>query len=205
MAANLVDGRDDSGRMDGRAARAERTKDAVVDAMLALIEEGDVRPTAARIAEQAGVSLRSIYQHFADLEELFTRAADRQMERMQQLAGPLPCEGALPARIHAYAEQKARLLETAAPVRRAALLAEPFSPSIAGRLAWAREQYRQELERVFAAELNACATAERAELLAALCVATGWLAWESLRRHQGLSPEQARSAMARLLMGLLRS
>src|SRR4051812_40199139 len=44
---------------DGRNVRAERTRKAVVEALLELLDEGDVRPTAERIAVRAGVSERS--------------------------------------------------------------------------------------------------------------------------------------------------
>ena len=55
---------------DGRASRAARTRIAVVDALLALNEKGNLRPTAREIAAEAGVSLRSIYVHFDDVESL---------------------------------------------------------------------------------------------------------------------------------------
>ena len=54
-------------RIDGRLARSARTRHAVVDALLDLLGEGDLRPTAARIAERAGVSLRIVFHHFEDL------------------------------------------------------------------------------------------------------------------------------------------
>ena len=53
MAADLA------AHVDGRLGRGTRARTAVVDALLDLIEEGDLRPTAPRIAERAGVSLRS--------------------------------------------------------------------------------------------------------------------------------------------------
>ena len=67
--------------MDGRIARGARARAAIVDALLALIEAGELRPSAARIAERAGVSLRSVFQHFKDVESLFAAMADRQRER----------------------------------------------------------------------------------------------------------------------------
>ena len=70
--------------VDGRSARAERTRTAIVDALISLLEEGDLQPTANRIADRAGISLRLIYHHFGDLESLYRavghahqRAADR--------------------------------------------------------------------------------------------------------------------------------
>ena len=63
--------------LDGRAARALRTRNRVVDALLDLVDEGDLRPSAADVARRAGVSLRSVFQHFDDLETLFRVAGER--------------------------------------------------------------------------------------------------------------------------------
>jgi len=190
-------------RVDGRLARSERTRTAVVDALLALIEEGDLQPPAPRIAERAGVSLRSVFQHFADLEALFAAAADRQTQRIKGLARRVPRSGSLPVRLHAFVAQRVRLLETISPVRRAALLMEPFSAEVAGRLRQARALGYAEVEQVFAAELTAHATPQRRELIAALSVTSSWPTWEALRQHGGLSVEQARKVMTRTLAALL--
>jgi hypothetical protein len=56
---------------------------------------------------------------------------------------------------------------------------------------------------VFAGELARCPAAERRELEAALCAASGWTAWEVLRAEEGLSVELAGAAMRRTLRALL--
>src|SRR3989442_631472 len=104
--------------VDGRTARAHRTRRAVVDALLALIEEGDVRPTAPRIAERAGVSLRSIFQHYTDLETLFAELTNRQLERLGEVARRLPRDGPFEERLDAFVTQRAKVLELLTPVRR---------------------------------------------------------------------------------------
>src|SRR5437870_4843088 len=81
--AALVTLVDTGASADGRTARGQRTRAAVVDALLALLEEGDLRPPAPRIADRAGVSLRSVFQHFADRETLFAAVAAAQLERMR--------------------------------------------------------------------------------------------------------------------------
>ena len=55
---------------DGRTLRSLRTREAIVDATIGLLEDGDLRPTAPRVAERASVSVRSVFQHFDDLETL---------------------------------------------------------------------------------------------------------------------------------------
>jgi len=183
--------------------RSAGTRTAVVDALLTLMEEGILRPAAPRIAERAGVSLRSIFQHFPDLESLFAAAADRQTERIRARARPISPAGPLGDRVAAFVAQRARLLEQISPVRRAALLMEPFSGEVAGRLRQARRAGRREIERVFAAELAERSSVARRELLAALAVASSWSTWEPLRRHQGLSVDRARKVMGRMIHALL--
>ena len=199
-----MQGAAESAVADRRMARSAATRAAVVEAMLGLIQEGDLRPTAPRIATRAGVSLRSVFQHFADLDALFAAAADRQTERILRLARRLDADGPLERRLGVFVAQRARILEDIAPVRRAALLMEPFSTEIGKRLSHARRLGRAELQRVFAPELAACAAGARGEVLAALAAASGFSTWEALRTHQGLSIAGAERAMALLLGALLR-
>src|SRR3954465_13491178 len=118
--------------LDGRSARADRTHRALMEAMLALLDEGDLRPTSAAIAARAGVSVRTLFQHFPDRESLFQGAALVQAERIGAMIEQLPPpEAPLDERVHAFAAQRARVLERVSPVRRAALQLEPSSPTIA--------------------------------------------------------------------------
>ncbi len=196
-----ADARDAS--RDGRAARSQRTRDAVVEALLDLIEAGDPRPTARRVAEQAGVSLRSVYVHFEDLEDLFIAAAGRHLERMVELATPIPADGPLPERIEAFAAQRCRILERVAPVRKAAVLQEPFSPALARVLELARKGARDEVGTVFTPELDRYGAVDRKRLLDAADVAASSATWETLRKHSGLSAETAYDVVALMLTALL--
>lgn len=189
---------------DGRVARSERTRAAVVGAALALIGGGDLRPTAARVASRAGVSLRTVFQHFQDMDLLYVTAAEQQNQRMSSLLAPPPPNGPLDVRIEAFVAHRARLLEAITPVRRAALLSEPFSDVLATRLRATRLLAKRDVERAFAPELRALPAAERREVAAALTMATAWPAWESLRAHQVLGVRRARDVMSRTLRALLK-
>ena len=83
---------------DGRSARSQRTRNAVVDALLDLNREGNLRPTAREIAERANVSLRSVYVHFDDLEDLFLAAAKRHAELVSGMLIEVPATGPLRSR-----------------------------------------------------------------------------------------------------------
>ncbi len=190
-------------RLDGRLARSARTRHAVVDALLDLLGEGDLRPTAARIAERAGVSLRLVFHHFDNVETIYNELADRQEERVKPLAVPIRVTIPFARRVEEFSAQRGRLLETISPVRRAAVLSEPFRPVLAKRLKHARDLMRAAAIAAFAPELSKLAADEKRAATAALDVVTSWVAWEQMRRHQGLSETEARSVMATAIRALL--
>src|SRR5215475_1552310 len=66
---------------DGRVVRGERNRQAIADAMLAFYDEGELRPSAAQVAKRAGISARSVHNHFADMESLRAEVAQRQWAR----------------------------------------------------------------------------------------------------------------------------
>jgi TetR/AcrR family transcriptional regulator of autoinduction and epiphytic fitness len=188
---------------DGRTVRAERTRRALVDALLALLDEGELRPTAERIAERAGVSERSLFQHFRDREQLYEAVARQQYERLMPTLKPVDASLPLSDRLDAFVEQRARIYELSKGVRRAALLLEPDSGAVAGWLATARKTKAADAERVFRRELERAPEAERPALRAALVSATAWTAWESYRFHQGLGAGRAKAAMRASIAALV--
>ena len=192
-------------KIDGRTARARRTREAIVDAVLGLLDAGDLRPSVEDIAARAGVSPRSIFQHFGDREALLRAVGMRQTERVSQIVEHLPDTGPFDERLEAFVEQRARVLEFITPVRRSAVLNEPFSEGSQSGLQAFRAFKRAEAERVFAPELDARPAAERKEVVRALGAATDWNTWEALRAHQGLSVADARAVMRRTIGALLRA
>lgn len=192
-------------KIDGRRARGERARSAVVDAILDLLQEGDLKPTAERVAERAGVSLRLVFHHFADLEALYAAAADRQFERLRPLIKPIPSDGAFEQRLEIFLRQRVRMWERIAPIRRASLLFEPFSKELSRRLDDARTFAREEAAAVFRQEIENFPRTARAEVVGALDAASAWQTWEVLRRHQRLSIENARRVTARIISALLNS
>ena len=191
--------------VDGRNLRAERTRTALATAYLDLLTEGDLRPTAERIAERAGVSPRSVFKHFPDRESLFAAASEIQEGRVREVVGEPPDASApLDERLDAFVDQRARFHEFVAPVRRSALLTEPFSRVVAEKLRMAREAGAAQVDHVFAQELDAVRGRARVDLRAALCATAAWPTWESLRRHQGLPADRARAILRDMLAAQLK-
>jgi TetR/AcrR family transcriptional regulator of autoinduction and epiphytic fitness len=188
---------------DGRASRSARTRAAVVEALLALIEGGNLRPTARQIADEAGVSLRSVYVHFDDVESLVIAAAGRHHERLEALRTPCQTTGPLGERITSLTERRRTMYEEGAQVRRAAVLQEPFSPALSRVFDLGRAAMRAEVEIVFAAELDELPEDERPQLAAALEVAISSGTWDSLRTRHDLPPDEAAALVQNMLRAVL--
>jgi len=189
--------------LDGRLARSARTRRAIVDALRALHHDGDLRPTAPRVAERAGVSLRTVWQHFNDLESLLIEAGQRDYEIALRYVTPIDADVSLPDRLRQLVSQRGRMYEALAPVWRAARLQEPFSPAIRRNRDRLLDASRDQLERVVGTELAALPDDARQSVWAALQVATTWSTWESLRGELGLTVEDAEQAVFILVSNLL--
>lgn len=187
---------------DGRAARAVRTRTQIVDALLSLLEEGDLQPPANRIAERAGISLRLIYHHFGDLESLFSATASREAERLASRATPIDYTLPLPERIDALVEARTNMLEWLTPVRRAALLQEPFSAELQAARTRFVDLAELEVRHAFAAELAALPEDQRETVVTAIHGVLLWGHWNDLRIN-GRDEDQARAAVRAILRALL--
>lgn len=187
---------------DGRVRRGERNRDALVDALLGLLDDGIARPTAREIAERAGVALRTVFAHFDDVESLYAAIAVRQRERLAPLFEPIDSSGSDDHRVESLVAQRVELFEQIAPVRRASLLHAPDSPELTRRLAEINRALRAQVAECFDPEL-AAAGRRRGDLLAALDVAASWETWDGLRRVQGLSVVAARRTLRLLVSRLL--
>jgi AcrR family transcriptional regulator len=181
-----------------------RNEDAAVDAILDLLYEGEIEPTAQAVAVRSGLSIRSIFRLFQDMEALHAAAIERHMARVIPLLAELPTFGPLDERIAALAADRARFYEAVAPVRRMAVRRAERSPVIAERLAWAGRYFRRQVAEIFAAELSAeDRPSGDGELLEGLDAATSWEMWDRLRRAQGLSVEAARQVVVATASALL--
>jgi AcrR family transcriptional regulator len=198
-----MNGRDVDAPVDGRAARAQRTRDAIVTACTSLLLDGDLRPTAPRIAERAGVSVRSVFLHFEDLEQLFTAVADRFFARTSRQVARIDPDAPLERRVADIVTERGRLFEVVTPMRRAAYVHAPTSVVLASRLRIAQEFLRSEVSRTFAPELTAREEDDRLELLDALDATLSWSSWDTLRTMMGRTPEAARAVLERSVLALL--
>jgi AcrR family transcriptional regulator len=194
---------DGSEPADGRAARSHRSRRAIVEAMRALHAEGDLRPTAPRVAERAGVSVRTVWQQFSDMEALLVEADRRDEEILRSLMERIDPDQPLAARVALFTAQRARIFEEMTPSWRAARIHAPFSAELTRSKARTLAQGKAELEQVFAPELAQLTRKRRQQLLDGLYAISIWSFWESLRTELGLGPQQARELLRVTFTALL--
>jgi TetR/AcrR family transcriptional regulator of autoinduction and epiphytic fitness len=189
--------------VDGRTARADRTHKALVDAFLQLVDAGNLRPTTDEIAERAGVSPRSVHQHFPERDALLIVAFERRYRQAFERIAPIPPDQSFDYRVAAVVRQRARVWELVSGSHRAMSAREHLSTEIAASLARLRQRERTELVSVFGPELDELRRVDRARAVAVLTAAVALPTWESLRVHQRLSIAEARDGLHRVLKSLL--
>lgn len=99
---------DDDG--DGRTLRRTRNRRSVIIALLDIVREGQLDPSVADIADRAGVSHRSVFRYFDDINDLVRTAIDHEIERAAPLAMiPDLGKGSLDRRIDSWVDSRLRL------------------------------------------------------------------------------------------------
>lgn len=192
-----------SGAVDGRYARSERSRQAMVDALLDLLRSGTIRPSSAQIAQRAGVTQRTLFNQFGDMDSLITACASRQTERVLGLL-PDAGDGSLEERVERYCDGLAVLLDETMHVRWAVVTSPTLMASASAAVSTARQFVRRRLTEAFATELDPLTNAVVAEVIEALEIETDPVVWRMRRIQQELSSAQARAVVARSILALLR-
>jgi AcrR family transcriptional regulator len=190
--------------IDGRTARRDRNRELVLDAVLELFAENQLAPNAADVAARSGVSLRSVYRYFEDIDALVQAALDRHLERIAPLLQvENPGVGSLDDRVARFVTARMRLYEAAAPTMRAALVRASVQPLLAERIVWARNRLREQTEAMFAPELAARPAAERRAVAATLDTLSQFESAEHLRVARGYTLAQTTDILRRSFTALL--
>ncbi len=188
---------------DGRRLRRALNREAVVDALLSLYDEGNLRPGTDRIAERAGISPRSLFRYFDDTDDLAREAIARQQARaMPLLLLGIEADAPFDDRVRALVEQRFRLFDGIGQAAYVARLRAPFQPAVAESLETTRAFLRNQIRVLFATEFAALGD-QAGDALAAADVVTSLESGQLLIADQGLSREQAKSVITRALSVLL--
>ncbi len=184
--------------VDGRIARGERTRKAVVSALLSLYEENNLTPTIDDIASRVGVTSRTIYHHFEDHEAIAEALREHQRPLIAPHLAAQPSR-TLDARVQGLSAPRAELFELVAPVRRAALANMHRSARMRKSQASMASRLRRQVATTFDTELSQLDDDLRAETLEILDLYLSWDTWERLRRWQRLSVTRSKALVRDLV------
>lgn len=190
-------------RIDGRRLRSERTRQLIIDAYLALVQERSAVPTAAQVAERAGYSVRSIFERFPDLQALRVAVTDQAIAEGRAQSALRHLDGDRATRLRLHVETRGRSCERWLPLWRVLTTDRDASPDLQQRIARIRELILQRVETVFEVELSSVPDGERRQILIAIEALIEFESWARMREMFGLSFEEACTALIHALDSLL--
>lgn len=171
---------------DGRTARRDRNRTAVLDAVIELFDEDDLSPGVHEVARRSGVSLRSVYRYFDDVDALIAAAIERQYELSRpHFTIPRLGQGPLDERIGRFCKARVELFTRVRTVFVAATVRARLDRQVADGLDWSRKQLRRQTEAMFAPELDALDDADRQMTFVTLDVLSQFETLELLRETRG--------------------
>jgi len=183
---------------DGRKIRANNSRQKIVDAMLSLVRDGDIAPSAENVASTANVGLRTVFRRFTEMEVLYREMI---IEVQKKYIPPvLP-----PFSSHQWQQQllelmdrKAMIYEKIMPYRVAAQFHKHHSSFIQNNLIkW------HGIERKILAEILPNKIVKDVALFNALELTLSLNSWLQLRLEQGISPKQAIKTKKKMINALL--
>lgn len=183
---------------DGRRLRSERSRGQIIDALFGLIREGDMNPSAARVAERAAVGQRTVFRHFEDMDSLFGEMAEQiQTEVMPIVLAPYASSD-WRERLGELVKRRSDVFERIFPVRVSANLRRFQSRFLMDEYRRGIMFERQTLKAILPAEILADPV-----LLDALDVVTGFHSWRRMRQDQNLSQQEATRVMMLMVERLI--
>jgi AcrR family transcriptional regulator len=188
-------------RTDGRNRRAAETRRKIIEAAKAMIDETSEAPTVVGVARRAEVSVRSVFQHFKDVQSLFVTVVDAVSQDLV-VPPPTPSTKPLEARIESVVSGLTEVFDQIVPLR---VAAGQFvgHPALVERGLTLRQELRVATFEVFAPEFAQLSEQAREQLADAIGAALSLDAWIVLRRRDELSVERARAVWSLTLSALL--
>lgn len=183
---------------DGRRQRSERSRAQIIEAMFSLIREGEMSPSAARVAERAEVGLRTVFRHFEDMDSLYVEMAERiSSEVMPKILAPFEASE-WRERFFEHIARRIGIYEHILPVRVSANLRRFQSRFL-------MEEYRRSLiiERSTLTALLPEEISRDPVLFAAIETSASFQTWRRLRQDSDLPPEEAGVVFRLMLERLL--
>lgn len=190
-------------RLDGRRQRSERTKQMIMDSYIALLRESPEIPTASQIAARAGLSTRSIFEKFDDLQTLSLATVDYAFTLGEAQAIVRNVDGDRATRLRSHVETRANTCERWLPLWRVVIANQGKLGDLKDRIRFIRRAVVKRIELMYRPELSTLGDSERRDLLIALEALIDFESWGRMREGHGLSVEAASAVWVRMIDRML--
>jgi len=182
--------------VDGRSLRRERNRQDIVNALLDLIETGETEISAALIASKAGLSERSIFRYFDDVNDLYRSVCDLAFSKEIEFALIDDAGvGSLDTKIENFVNQRVRIYtmnEKIAPAARSFAFKNPI---IKNQLVVGRKLLRTQIIKHFAEELSAFDKQQQQVAVAIIDSLTTFEYYDMMRSDQKMSVQAIKSVL----------
>ena len=176
----------------GRGDRVARTREAIVSSTLTLALEGEIAPIVRDIAKLAGVSARTVFQHFADTAELYMAVLGRIFSTVADAPAEINRQWPLDQRIDVVVDHRAMRYEQVRPMGTFIQTLQRRSVEAAEKIRQLYSGNRDQLADAFSPELSALSDDRRERTLNALTLTLSPESWNTLRDRLGLTAQQAK-------------
>lgn len=185
-------------RTDGRIQRSERSREAIVAAMLELIGEGILQPTAQQVAERADLGVRTVFRHFSDMDTLFQTIDHELRQKATPLFVEKPQPGSRTERIDGLVARRIEIFTLLGPYMRASAIQRWRSTFLQQAYERSLRIFRRDLQR-WLPEIEGAdpATVDTLELT------LSFEAWDRLRMTQKLGVRRTANALRRMVSTLM--
>jgi len=103
--------------IDGRHQRSQQSRQRIIDAIIELVNEGVLEPTAEQVSARAGLAMRTVFRHFSDMDSLYREIHRRMYARVQAIADEGIEAEDWQATLHNLIDRRSRLHEEMMPMR----------------------------------------------------------------------------------------
>jgi AcrR family transcriptional regulator len=183
---------------DGRRLRSRDSKRKIVTAMLELVREGRIAPTAEEVAQRANVGLRTVFRRFKDMESLYAEMSVAISEQVAPIIDEALANDDWIGNLQQLVARRARVYEIVMPYRVAADVLKFQSTAL---LTHHRQIVSDERKRLLSV-LPQTVMDDQA-LIEALEAILSFDMWNQLRNDQRLSASEASGVVKRIVTSLL--
>ena len=186
-------------KTDGRNQRSIRSRQQIVRALQDLVESGIFIPTAQQVADEAGISIRTVFRHFEDMESLYAEIDEAHKPKYEAIFNGHDFSGTLEQRVTAAVECRIDCYTQMYAMEKATAALHWRSKLIQQQYAHAQRMLREALET----QLPEYVKLEKDDQQAIEAI-TSFEFFDRLKTHQKLNRKACTQLAIKLVLDILR-